>query len=90
MNKHLRKFLVRSCGLDPKATDEEAQKHHDALHPDVQKAAKLYADAEQKDEDDEDDRKKTAATADAATCPATSRSEAEIAEPHRAAGHRHQ
>jgi hypothetical protein len=51
LSKHQRKFMVRTTGLDPKATDEEAQKHHDALHPDVQKACRNFADAEEADED---------------------------------------
>ena len=66
VTKFMRKFMTRSTGLNPQATDEEAQQHHDALHPDVQKACRAFADGEEKDEKDEDERKKTAAASEAA------------------------
>jgi hypothetical protein len=37
------------------ASDEEAQKFHDALHPDVQKACRAFADEAEKEEQDEKD-----------------------------------
>jgi hypothetical protein len=61
VTKHMRKFLTRGAGMDPKATDEEAEKFHDALHPDVQKACRSYAEAEEEDEEEERNRANEAA-----------------------------
>ncbi len=84
---HMKKFLTRSTGLDPKATDEEAEKHHDALHPDVQKACRAFSDAEDADEaeakkkknaDDEAARKKQADDDEAARKRAGTATDAEV------------
>jgi hypothetical protein len=69
LSKHAKKFLVRAAGLDPKATDAEAEKFHDSLHPDVQKACRSYAEAEENEEEqtrnraDEEQKKKGAEAA---------------------------
>ena len=79
VTKHMRKFMVRSTGLDPKASDDEAGKHFDSLHPDVQKACRAFSDAEEKDEKDDADRKKAAADEETARKKAAEEEEAKRA-----------
>lgn len=50
VTKHMRKFMQRATGLDPKATDSEASTHFDSLYSDVQKACRAFAEGEEADE----------------------------------------
>lgn len=62
ISKSMRKFLERAMRLSPSATDEEASRFHDAMHPEVQKACRAFADVEdeeEKEEEEEEEEEKT-------------------------------
>jgi len=46
-----REFLVKNCGLDPLADDEEAANHFSRLHPDMQKTCREFAENEGNEKD---------------------------------------
>jgi hypothetical protein len=54
ITRTIRGFLIRGTGMEPWATDADAEKHFDGLHPRVQEACRAFVDSKKDDDEDVD------------------------------------